>query len=33
MLEADDKKIVTLHFFLPLETPVAAQEALLLPGL
>jgi ABC-type uncharacterized transport system substrate-binding protein len=25
-LEADDKKIVTLHFFLPLETPVAAKK-------
>lgn len=25
-LEANDKKIVTLHFFLPLETPVAATK-------
>jgi ABC-type uncharacterized transport system substrate-binding protein len=25
-LEANDKKIVTLHFFLPLETPVAAKK-------
>ena len=25
-LEASDKKIVTLHYFLPLETPVAAKK-------
>lgn len=25
-LEADDKKIVTMHFTLPLETPLAAQK-------
>jgi ABC-type uncharacterized transport system substrate-binding protein len=25
-LEASDKKIVTMHFFLPLETPVAAKK-------
>ncbi len=25
-LEADDKKIVTLRFLLPLETPVSAQK-------
>jgi ABC-type uncharacterized transport system substrate-binding protein len=25
-LEANDKKIVTLHFFLPLETPVSAKK-------
>jgi len=25
-LEANDKKIVTLHFFLPLETPVSARK-------
>jgi ABC-type uncharacterized transport system substrate-binding protein len=25
-LEANDKKIVTLHFFLPLETPVTAKK-------
>ncbi|MGJ0507246.1 MAG: DUF1007 family protein [Methylocystis sp.] len=25
-LEANDKKIVTLHFFLPLQTPVAAKK-------
>lgn len=25
-LDANDKKIVTLHFFLPLETPVAAKK-------
>jgi ABC-type uncharacterized transport system substrate-binding protein len=25
-LESSDKKIVTLHFFLPLETPVAAKK-------
>ena len=25
-MEADDKRNVTLHFFLPLETPVAAKK-------